>query len=138
MDTQTTARTGWFATIAVVVATAVAWLAWFAWDTERTTDPVTGDISGPYETWQVIGCGITLLAIAVFGAWRLDIATLVVSMTVTFTAGWSACAIPSDDSGLWAVGALMVAGGMTIATLLTHALVDSARRHLRPEPAVTH
>jgi hypothetical protein len=127
MDSAIVAK-GHFTTVPVVVATAVAWLAWFGWDTQRTTDPVTGNTTGPYEWWQVAGCVLTLLGVAIYGALRLGLGALVVSMTVTFTVLWAVWAILSDDSGLWFVGALMVAAGMAVGTLLVHTVISSARR----------
>ena len=41
--------------IAIALITAGLYLAWLGWDQDYEVDPVTGALSGPYETWQVVG-----------------------------------------------------------------------------------
>ncbi len=110
----------------LAVLTAGSWAAWMAWDDEYTVDPVTQNSSGPYEPWQVIGCVLTLLAIGIGAALLLRPWTVIVTMTVAFTLAWSYTAASNDDSGLWFVGAVLVAGGMaagsTVVTFVTQAL----------------
>lgn len=110
----------------VAVLSAACWLAWLGWDTQYRTDPVTGDVSGPYEAWQVAGCALSLLVVAVLavralGGWRA-----VVAVAVPFTLAWVATSAPRDDSGLWAVGAVLVllgtAAGTAVVALVTRAV----------------
>jgi len=93
-----------------------AWWAWLGWDTEYQVDPVTGNSSGPYEPFQVIGCVLTLGVMAVAGGLVLRPLSVVAAMTVSFTAAWAISAAASDESGLWPVGAVLVAGGMVAGT----------------------
>ena len=43
--------------LTVAVLSAGSWLAWMGWDDEYQIDPRTQVASGPYEAWQVVGCG---------------------------------------------------------------------------------
>jgi len=43
---------------------AALWWAWMGWDEEYYTDPATG----PYRPWQVIGCVLSLVVVAVLDA----------------------------------------------------------------------
>jgi hypothetical protein len=49
----------------LAAATVGTCAAWPAWDEEYQLDPVTGVSSGPYEAWQVVGCGLTIGVLAV-------------------------------------------------------------------------
>jgi len=115
---------------AVVLAalTVAGWWAWLGWDTEYTVDPVTRSSSGPYEAWQVIGCVVTLLALAVGASLLLRPWTVIATMTVAFTVPWAVSAASSDDSGLWLVGAVLVAVGMAGATAIAAFTARALRR----------
>lgn len=99
---------------AVILAgtTVAVWWLWLGTDTRYEIDPVTGARTGPYEPGQVVGCVLSLLVIAVVGGllWRPWI--VVVAMTVAFTVAWSMAAASEDATGLWGVGAVLVAVGM--------------------------
>jgi hypothetical protein len=116
----------------LAVLTVAAWWLWLGRDTTYQTDPVTGVATGPYEAWQVIGCVLSLVAIAVVGAWVLPPWTVIVAMTVSFTLVWSWAAAVADETGLWLVGAVLVAVGMaagsTVLSLGTHRIRSSAGR----------
>src|SRR3954470_22279673 len=77
--------------LTVAVLSAGSWLAWMAWDHEYQVDPRTQAVSGPYEAWQVVGCGASLLVLLV-AALLLRVRWFVAAsaMTVAFTAGWTA------------------------------------------------
>ena len=110
----------------------LAWAGWLAWDTEYDLDPVTDTTSGPYQPWQVIGCVLTLLAAAVVAgpAARPTVAAVVV--TVPFTGAWAVSAALTDDSGLFVVGAVLVAAALCVGTwgvaLLTGAVLRRRAR----------
>ncbi|NHA69131.1 hypothetical protein [Phycicoccus flavus] len=117
----------------LAVASGLAWYAWLGWDHEYQVDPVTGVASGPYEAWQVVGCAVTLLVLAGLAAflvaWWLPLAVV----PVGFTAVWSADAAPTDPTGLWLVGAVLLAAGLTVGSLVVGlaALVVRLRRERR-------
>ncbi|UZN02816.1 hypothetical protein [Cellulomonas sp. S1-8] len=123
------------ARVAVVAAlSAACWFAWMGWDTEYQTDPGTGAVTGPYEAWQVVGCLVslvlvTVLAVRMLGRWRT-----VVTVAVAFTAAWSLTQAPTDSSGLWVVGALLVLAG-TAAGAGVVAVVAAAVRRRRGRAA---
>ncbi len=99
----------------VVLGSAAAWFGWMAWDQEYWTDPDTGMEHGPYRAWQVIGCGLTLVAIAVWTSRSRWWPTVL--LPPSFTLAWSVTA-SEDTTGLWMVGAIMVAIGSTVGTLI--------------------
>ena len=120
MITRTAERNG--ATRPLLVAAGLAaasvasWWLWLGIVKRYETDPVTGATTGPYRPWQVVGCVLTLLVIAVVGGLLTRPWLVVVAMTVPFTVAWSVDAARHDDTGLWAVGAILVGMGMTIGT----------------------
>lgn len=105
---------GWVAF--VVLGSAAAWFGWMGWDQEYWVDPDTGMEHGPYRAWQVIGCGVTLVALAVWTS-RSRFWPTVLLLPPSFTLAWSVTA-SEDDTGLWLVGAIMVAIGSTVGTLI--------------------
>ena len=116
------------AAVAFAVLGAGLWWGWFAWDTVRGGD-ATGSQTGPYEAWQVAGCVVTWIGLGWLGMKVLRPLLLIPALPVGFTAAWILTAARSDDSGLWAVGAILVAGG-TLAgnALLVWVLRSVARR----------
>ncbi|MEU7750627.1 hypothetical protein [Micromonospora sp. NPDC049171] len=107
-----------FGVLFLAVATVGAWILWLGWDTRYTVDAQTGASSGPYEPWQVIGCVLTLVLLAALAGTRLSPWLVAPVMTVTFTAVWSWRAAGTDDSGLWAVGGILVLVGMAVGSAL--------------------
>ena len=116
---------------ALGVATVVVWYAWLGRDTEMNIDPATGVGSGPYASWQVAGCLLSLIAVLV-GAVLTGLRPAVAALTTTlaFTAAWTVVAAAEDESGLYAVGAALVLIGMTAGTLAVAYGTDRARRAL--------
>jgi hypothetical protein len=98
----------------LAAATAGAWWAWLSWESGWTVDPETGAASGPYAVRQVAAAVLTLVALAVAGGWWLNTWLVASVMTVAFTVPWAAHAAAGDDSGLWAIGAALVAIGTAI------------------------
>ncbi|MDW3849524.1 hypothetical protein NMK34_23195 [Micromonospora sp. BRA006-A] len=112
----------------LALATAGAWVAWLSWESGWTVDPQTGDMSGPYAVWQVAAAVLTLGALAAVGGWWLNIWLVAIVMTVAFTVPWAVHAASTDDTGLWAVGAALVAIGTTIGTTLVGGAAGWLRR----------
>ncbi|ODB77591.1 MULTISPECIES: hypothetical protein [Micromonospora] len=124
MTTRRTLLGGLF----LALATAGAWVAWLSWESGWTVDPQTGDMSGPYAVWQVAAAVLTLGALAAVAGWWLNIWLVATVMTVAFTVPWAVHAASTDDTGLWAVGAALVAIGTTIGTTLVGGSAGWLRR----------
>ena len=122
------------ASLLLAGATVGAWAAWLSWQTGYRTDPVTNTVSGPYSWWQVAGGVVTLAVVAgVAGRWLRPL-LIVPIMAVAVTVPWSLQAAPSDETGLWAVGATMV----LIGTAAGAAVVSSASRLIHRHSANAH
>ena len=120
--------------LVLALAAALCWVGWFAWDDTYQTDPVTGVVSGPYEAWQVLGAVVTLSLVAGIGALWAGVVPTIVAVTAGFTVAWSVSAASSDDSGLWAVGAVLVLGGVALGSALVALLVTLLARRRRRRP----
>ena len=117
----------------LAVATVVTWYAWLGHDTRYRVD-AAGVTSGPYTGAQVAGCVLTLAALLVAAVvLRVHPLGAAAAMTVAFTAAWTAQAAARDDTGLFAVGAVLVLAGMAAGTTVV-ALVTRALH--RPRPAL--
>jgi hypothetical protein len=121
-----------FGSIAIAAFTVVLWYVWLGWDTKYDFDPVTQIESGPYEAWQGIGCGLSLLVLMVVGVltglkpWLASVA-----LTVAFTAAWSVqAATYFYQEGLYPVGALYVFCCLTISSLMVSYLTAIISRRL--------
>jgi len=107
---------------------ALSYVAWLGWDRRYDLDPVTGTSSGPYEAWQVVGGVVTLAALAVLAGLlgRPGLAVGVIPVVVTSL--WSRDAAVRDDSGLWVVGAVLLACGLLTGVAAVASLADGVRR----------
>ncbi|MDI6098821.1 hypothetical protein QLQ12_09440 [Actinoplanes sp. NEAU-A12] len=114
--------------MAVAVLSAVAWFAWLGWDDEYQTDPATGVASGPYQVWQIAGCGVSLLILLV-GAELAGVRALPASaaLTLGFTGAWTIDAARSDETGLFGVGAVMLLAGLCVGSALVSGAVIGLR-----------
>ncbi|MFI7608417.1 hypothetical protein ACIBTV_25155 [Micromonospora sp. NPDC049366] len=114
--------------LAVALLSVAAWYAWLGWDTGYREDPVTGTTSGPYQAWQVVGCVLTLLVVFV-GALLAGVRPVLASaaLTLAFTAAWTVAAASRDDSGLYAVGAVLLLAGLAAGTAVVAAVVRAVR-----------
>jgi hypothetical protein len=103
--------------LAVAALAVLIWYAWLGWDREYQVDPITQVSSGPYQAWQVIGCGASLLVVLV-GALLVGLHPVWASaaLTLGFTVAWTADAAAVDDTGLYGVGTVMLLVGLTAAT----------------------
>ena len=117
-DARAGSWAGLLGAVALAGATLLTWWLWLGTDTRYETDPVTGAQTGPYQPAQVIGCVLTLAVLAAVGGLVLRPWIVVVTMTVVFTLAWSIAASRDDDTGLWAVGAVLVAFGMAAGSAL--------------------
>jgi|GEM_PF-3595071 len=115
------------ACVVLALLTASCWWAWMAWDHTYQTDPETGEVSGPYQAWQVIGCVVCLIVLCVIASARLPAWLVIPIMSVAFTLAWSWTAAPSDETGLWAVGAMMIFVGMLAGSAAVSGLTVAVR-----------
>lgn len=122
---------------------AAMWFAWLGWDTEYYQ--VDGVAQGPYRSWQVVGCGLSVAVAAVLallwvrGTWAIFV--LATAAVVGFVVPWTAHAAATDPTGLYGVGVVMilVGGGLALVVLLalTSAIASAvAPRRLPSEPVV--
>jgi hypothetical protein len=122
-------RNNYITALVTLVIAALTTATWWTLgrDTTREVDAATGDVTGPYEAPQVIACVVILVGLVVVGALVLPAWLAVLGVSLPFTAAWSLHAASNDDSGLWAVGAILVLVGTlvggTIVTAVTRALV---------------
>jgi hypothetical protein len=105
------------ALLGAALLSVLAWVAWLGWDQEYQVDPATGIASGPYEAWQVVGCVLTLLVAAVVAGVAARAVVAAAWVTVPFTVCWTVSAAREDETGLFAVGALMIAVGLYLGSL---------------------
>lgn len=122
--------------LALALFAAGMWFAWLGWDDEYHL--VDGVPQGPYRTWQVLGCGVSIAAAAVIvhlwvrGRWAVLVLTA--AAVLGFAVPWTAHAAATDDSGLFVVGLffLLVGGGTGLVLLLTLAEAIAPRRRTGP------
>ncbi|MFY0409197.1 hypothetical protein [Solicola sp. PLA-1-18] len=128
------ARRSWPVTVRDVVllaaAGAGAWWAWLGWDHTYYTDPATGYAAGPYRPWQVVGCVLTLLAVAAIAYVRLRPLVVGVVVTIAFTVAFASSAMPGDDTGLAGVGVVMVLVGTALAATVLGSVATAVRTAL--------
>ena len=117
--------------VGLAAASLASWWLWLGLVKRYETDPVTGTTTGPYQPAQVVGCVLTLLVVAVAGGLLTRPWLVVVAMTVPFTVAWSVDAAAHDDSGLWAVGAVLVGAGTAIGTAVCAGAARLVRTALR-------
>ncbi|WP_091350183.1 hypothetical protein [Micromonospora rhizosphaerae] len=119
----------------LAAATVGTWWAWLGWDTGYTVNPETGATSGPYAPWQVAGCVLTLTLLAAVGGWWLSPWLVAPVMTAAFTLTWATHAASVDETGLWAVGAVLVLVGMAAGTTVVSVGARLIRRRRTRKPA---
>ncbi|GAA1582289.1 hypothetical protein [Actinoplanes couchii] len=121
------------AAVLVAALSALAWFGWLGWDTEYQFDAATNSYSGPYEIWQVVGCGLSLVILLVGAllAGTREVAAAA-ALTVGFTVAWTIGAARTDQTGLFAVGAVMVFLGLAAASGLIAAIMFGIRDRRSP------
>ncbi|MFE1904817.1 hypothetical protein ACFW96_14280 [Streptomyces gardneri] len=115
-----------WAGVAVAAVAMATWAAWLGWDQHRDVHP-DGSTTGPYEAWQVVGLGLTLLAPVCWAAFRgyavAGVAGTTAGLTVAAFYDWS-----DDASGLFALGAILVMIGTLAVTSAVAFLVTALKR----------
>jgi hypothetical protein len=111
----------WSVLSAAVVA-GTYW-AFLGWDRRKDLNPATGELTGPYQPWQVIGCGAVLALLAFESGRRGRIWPVALVLPTVLTACFAINAATDPDSdGLWPIGAALVALGSTAGTAAVAAL----------------
>ncbi|GAA4542734.1 hypothetical protein [Pseudonocardia xishanensis] len=101
-------RGGAVGAVALAAATAATWLAWSGWAV-LAAEPVR------FAPWQLAGTAVSAATLAILAPRWLPAWVVATVMPPSFTAAWSWTAAASDDSGLWAVGGLLVLVGTVLA-----------------------
>ena len=103
------------------LVTVVAYGAFLGWDQAKDI-AADGSETGPYQSWQVIALAVVLGATAFFGGWRRQPWVAAPAVTVPLLVCWVLDSAGEDGSGLWIVGAAMVAvfggGALLVAAVL--------------------
>ena len=91
---------------------------------------------GPYRAWQVIGCGVSIVAATVAGYLLVRrvaaIFTIAGAAVIGFAIPWSWDAASTDESGLWVVGLGMILIGGTGALMTLLAITSAFAGTRRP------
>ncbi|GAA3510803.1 hypothetical protein FHR32_003788 [Streptosporangium album] len=111
----------------LAVVTVANYMAWLGWDQKKDVLP-DGSATGPYQPWQVAGVALGLGVLAAVAGRRGHPVIGAAAVSLTMTACWSVDAATSDDSGLWAVGALLVLAGTSLGTGAVAAIAARFRR----------
>ena len=114
---------------------ASTWGAWLGWDRTASYDVVTGTIQSPYVTLQVLGCALTVGTVTAVLAAREHPAAGAAGVGLGFWLVWTVDAASRDDSGLFAVGSVLLAAGLALGTTVAAAVglgvrsvMDAVRR----------
>ncbi|MBT2467986.1 hypothetical protein J7E97_08860 [Streptomyces sp. ISL-66] len=115
------------AALALAGIAMAAWAAWLGWDQHPDVHP-DGSTTGPYQAWQVIGLGLTLLVPVYWAASRKQVEAAVFGTTaglaVAAAYDWS-----DDGSGLFLIGVAMVTAGSLAVTGVLSLVIASAKRN---------
>jgi hypothetical protein len=95
----------------LAVLTTVTYLAFLAWDQHKDIDPF-GNVTGPYQAWQIVGVVLALGAVAGMAGWHDQAGTAIAVIPTVFTTCWIIDAVTDEwNDGLWPIGAGLVAIG---------------------------
>lgn len=104
--------------VALGATTVAAYLALLGWDQRKDLDVVTGNETGPYAAWQIVGLGLVVAALAFLAGRKRQVVPAVVALPLALTAAFAAIAVTSPEPGLWPVGATMLALGSAAVTTI--------------------
>lgn len=113
--------------VLLAVGAVLAYVGWLGWDHTYQFDPVTGARTGPYETWQVLGCAATIGALAVLAGLRRQAGLAVVVVPAVFTSTWSVPASHGEQPNFWLVGAMFLAVGCTAGVAVVAFATEAVR-----------
>jgi hypothetical protein len=110
-----------------MVLGALTWAAWLGWDRSPSYDVITDSVQTPYVTLQVLGCALTVAVVTVVLAVRAHPVAGPGGVEVGDRVVWTEDAASQDDTGLFAVGALLLAFGLAAGISLTAATAVGVR-----------
>lgn len=127
------------AALALGLFAAAMWFAWLGWDHEYYQ--VDGVSQGPYRTWQVVGCGVSVVVAAVVAYLRVRSTAAVFVLAAAADLGlavpWGLDAAATDETGLWAVGLVLllvgVGGGLTVLLSVIAAAIRFRTNRIQTE-----
>lgn len=110
------------ASLLLALFAGAMWFAWFGWD----------DV--PYAAWQVVACGLAICVAAVVALVRAGRGAVLLAgaAAVGFAIPWAVYAASTDDSGLWAVGLVMLLAGSFVGLVVL--LMVTEKVILRRQP----
>ena len=111
---------------------AATYAAWLAWDNEHYYDAALGAYQGPYRPLQVLGCALTFLIVTALLATRWPPLPVAVGASPGFWLFWTVQAGSQDETGLFLVGSLFLAVGLTIGSALASVIGYGLRGRLQP------
>ncbi|MFP7365141.1 hypothetical protein SFC07_05100 [Corynebacterium callunae] len=128
-------RPGILLTLLLAMAAGlIVWLMWLSWDNYSLNQ--YGHTQGPYQPWQVVACGITMvvvtIAIGLYSKWPVAGPYLsTIGATWGFSVAWGIDAFSMDDTGLSGVGFIMVLLGVGLGLGLISTLVAGIGTYLQ-------
>lgn len=128
-NVQRAGSSGW-AVVLLTALTALIYVALLGWDSRRDVNPVTRELSGPYEPWQVIGVVVALASLVGIATWLRHTLAAIVVIPVVFTVCWSLGAARDPGvigANLWPIGAALVAVGSLLGALLVAGVAYAVR-----------
>lgn len=128
-------RPGFLLTLLIsMTAGLIVWLIWLSWDNYSTDE--FGYSHGPYQPWQVVACGTTMVAVTIaiglYSKWPISGPFLAaIGATWGFSVAWGIDAFSMDDTGQSGVGFIMVLFGVGWSLGLISALVAGIGNYLQ-------
>ena len=125
-------RRVWLGLVLSGVGGFLCWAAWLGCDLHYDIDPVTGDASGPYERWQVVGSAVSLLVLVVIIGLSMKIKVAFASyalIAVVYMFGFCLSAViqenfnPDMGADFWPLGAALLLVGAGTGIFAAGALV---------------
>ena len=129
-NTHGRSRGAWAGFILALALGAATYAAWLAWDNEHYYDAALGVYQGPYRPLQVLGCALTFLLVTALLAARWPPLSVAVGTSLAFWLFWTIQAGSRDETGLFLVGSLFLAVGLSLGSALASVIGYSLRGRL--------
>jgi hypothetical protein len=117
--------------VSLALLTTATYLAFLAWDQHQDID-ATGNVTGPYQAWQIVGVVLALGASAGLAGWHGQARIATAAIPTVFTTCWIIDAATAEwNDGLWPIGAVMVAVGSFVGIGVAAFLAAAGREHVK-------